>query len=269
MRKIGLFVLMSLLVHSAFALFPVREYKNMPDKFGMKYEEVKIATTDNEAQLNAWLFETPSPTFNWVIISHSGDGNMADNLERVNNFLSAGYNVLIYDYRGYGSSSDFTIENDMYIYPQFIIDLNSVCDWIKGAKKINRFDLYGIGIGAGLSIGVGANRPETKHVVADAPWTSLQTMEKKILSATGKAVTMPFAFDKNYEPEFAFEKPTPHLKGVMAIVADKDAVLGSKDLKAVKGITSVYVVKGCEQNPQNFAMDKNLYFQKVVAFMNN
>lgn len=255
------------LSQSAFALYPVREYKVLPSKFAMKYTEVKIPTNDKEATLNAWLFETKNPTFNWVVISHSGDGNMADNLERVNSFLSAGFNVIIYDYRGYGASSDFEIDKDTYIYPQFINDLQSVIDYIKGEKKLNRIDLYGIGVGAGLSIGVGANRPETKNIIADAPWISLQVMEKKMREATGKTPTMPFAFEKTYEPQFAFDKPTPHLKGVMAIVAPKDPVISPSEIKLIKGVTEVYVVKGSPGNPENFSTDKNLYFQKVVAFL--
>lgn len=268
MKRIFVFTLLVLLAaSSAFALFPVREYKVLPSKFDMKYEEVKIPTNDGKATLNTWLFEAKNPTFNWVIISHSGEGNMADNLERVNSFLSAGFNVLIYDYRGFGASSDFEIEKEMYIYPQFINDLQSVCDWIKGSKKVNRFDLYGIGMGAGLSIGVGANRPETKNVVADAPWISLQVMEKKMREATGRTPMMPFSFEKTFEPQFAFDKPAPHLKGVMAIVAPKDPVISPSDLKLIKGITETYVVKGSPSNNENFATDKNLYFQKVVAFM--
>ncbi len=257
-----------LLSQSAFALFPVREYKVLPSKFAMKYTEVKIPTNDKEATLNAWMFDAKTPTFNWVIVSHSGDGNMADNLERVNSFLSAGFNVIIYDYRGYGSSSDFEIDKETYIYPQFINDLQSVLDYIKGEKKLNRIDLYGIGVGAGLSIGVGANRPETKNIIADAPWISLQVMEKKMREATGKTLTMPFAFEKTFEPQFAFDKPTPHLKGLMVIIAPKDPVISPSDLKLIKGITETYVVKGSAGNNENFATDKNLYFQKVVTFMN-
>lgn len=257
-----------LLSQSAFALFPVREYKVLPSKFAMKYTEVKIPTNDKEATLNAWLFEAKNFTYNWVVISHSGDGNMADNLERVNAFTSAGFNVIIYDYRGYGASSDFEIDKDTYIYPQFINDLQSVIDYIKGEKKLTRIDLYGIGVGAGLSIGVGANRPETKNIIADAPWISLQVMEKKMREATGKTPTMPFAFEKTFEPQFAFDKAAPHIKGVMAIIAPKDPVINPTDLKLIKGITDVYVVKGSAGNNENFSTDKNLYFQKVVAFLN-
>src|SRR5574338_533968 len=109
-----LLIFASLVTH---ALNPSREYKVTPDKFGMQYKEEKIKTPDG-AVLNAWFFEQSKKTTNWVVISGSGDGNMADHLEIVNSFLSSGVNVATYDYRGYGSSSEFKIDPDLFIYPQ-------------------------------------------------------------------------------------------------------------------------------------------------------
>lgn len=101
--------LLLLITSSLFALKPSREYKVTPDKFGMQYKEEKIKTSDG-AVLNGWFFELSKKSPNWVVISGTGDGNMADHIEIVNSFLSAGYNVVTYDYRGYGTSSDFTID---------------------------------------------------------------------------------------------------------------------------------------------------------------
>src|SRR6185295_19903003 len=152
-------------VESVFALNPSRTYKVKPEKYGMIYKEEKIKTKDDMI-LNAWFFETSKKTTNWLVISHNGDGNMADNIELCGQFLSAGLNVVMYDYRGYGESSDFQVDADVFIYPQFITDLNTVLDYLRKSRAITKFDLYGIGVGGGLSLGVGANRPETKKIVA-------------------------------------------------------------------------------------------------------
>src|SRR3954470_14572050 len=100
-----LFLLVACLVAStsSFSLNPSREYKVSPEKYGMTYKKESIPTKDN-INLNGWFFETSKKTTNWVIISGSGDGNMADDIEICNQFLSAGWNVCMYDYRGYGQS---------------------------------------------------------------------------------------------------------------------------------------------------------------------
>lgn len=249
-----------------FALNPSKEYKVTPDKFGMQYKEEKIKTSDG-AVLNAWFFENARKSINWVVISGSGDGNMADNLEIVNSFLSAGYNVATYDYRGYGASSEFKIDPDLFIYPQFITDLNAVLDHLRKSRAITKFDLYGLNIGAGLSIGVGANRTETKKIIADGPWTSLEGMKNKLKEKTGKEVNMPFGYDKTYEPLYAFEKPKGPMKSMMIIVSAQDPIIGPADAKIIKGVSEVYVVKNSPNNSENFSTDKNAYFEKISKFL--
>ena len=72
--------LCAMFVIPALSLNPSNEYKVTPDKFGMEYKEEKIKTKDG-AVLNAWFYEAASKTSNWMVISGSGDGNMADDIE--------------------------------------------------------------------------------------------------------------------------------------------------------------------------------------------
>ena len=248
------------------ALNPSREYKTTPAKFGMTFKEEKIPTKDG-ATLNAWFFELPKKTTNWVVISGSGDGNMGDELEIVNSFMSAGYNVCTYDYRGYGKSSDFTIDPDLFIYPQFITDLNTMLDYLRKSRAITKFDLYGLNIGAGLSIGVGAQRPETRKIIADGPWTGLEPMKKRIKEKMNKDVNMPFGYDKNYEPMYAFDKPKGKITGLLTIVSPQDPLITPPDMKMIKGVTDTYIVKDSPKNQDNFSTDKNAYFEKISKFL--
>jgi len=249
----------------SFALNPSREYKVKPDKYGMVYREEKIGTKDG-ASLTAWFFVAPKHVTNWIVISGSGDGNMADDLELTSQFLSAGWNVCMYDYRGYGSSSDFAIDADTYIYPQFVTDLNAVLDYLRKTRAITKFDLFGKNIGAGLSLGVGSQRPETRKIIADGPWTSLEQMKNKIKAKKNKDVIIPFGYNKNFEPLFGCGNSVPHLKGAMVIVSAQDELVNPQDVAALKCISSTYVVKS-PSNDENFTTDKNTYFEKITRFL--
>jgi pimeloyl-ACP methyl ester carboxylesterase len=268
MKKIIILSVFILFAGYVLALNPSREYKVLPDKFGMKYKEELIPTSDG-AKINTWYFECPKKVNNNIIISGSGDGNMADNLELINSFLSAGYNVLAYDYRGYGKSSDFTIEPDVYIYPQFITDLTTVMDHLKKLRASSKFDLYGINIGAGLSLGVGANRLETRRIIADGPWISLEAMKTKIKTVQGKDIVLPFGFDKNYEPVYGLETPKTKIQNILIFVSPKDELISPADLKpllsakGVKSVIEIFQVKKSPSNSQNFSTDKNAYFEKI------
>src|SRR5207237_8663835 len=93
---IGTFFILLVASQLSFALNPSREYKVKPEKYGMTYKEEKVSTKDG-ATLNAWFFEGQKKTTNWMVISGSGDGNMSENIELAGQFLSAGWNVCLYD----------------------------------------------------------------------------------------------------------------------------------------------------------------------------
>ncbi len=249
------------------ALNPSREYAVRPDKYGMTYKEEKVTLKDG-AVLNAWFFETSKKTTNWIIISGSGDGNMADNIEICSQFLSAGWNVTMYDYRGYGASSNFEIDPDTYIYPQFVEDLNGILDYLRKSRAVTKFDLYGQYIGAGLCLGVGANRPETRRMIADGPWIGLELMKKKIKEVKGKDVIIPFGYDKNKEPLYGCDNARPNIKGVLVIISPKDELLTPADMKALRCMSTTYVVTASPSNKMNFETDKNAYFEKINKFLN-
>jgi hypothetical protein len=78
---------------------------------------------------------------------------------------------------------------------------------------------------------------------------------------------MPFGFDKNHEPIYAFEKPKGPLKQVLVIISAQDPIVGPSDVKSIKGVSEVYVVKNSPTNADNFSTDKNIYFEKISKFL--
>jgi pimeloyl-ACP methyl ester carboxylesterase len=267
-HRVALAVVAVLFLQQAMALNPKKTYDMRPEKYGMTYKEEKVPEKDG-AILNAWFFEAKNKTTNWMVISSSGDGNMADNVEIASQFLSAGWNVCLYDYRGYGESSEFEIDPDIFIYPQFTFDLNAVLDYLRKSRAITKFDLYGTGIGAGLSLGVGANRAETRKIIADGPWISLELAKKKIKFIENKDVIIPFGYDKNYEPLYATDKTRPNIKGILVIVSAQDKLVNPADIKQLSGVSETYVVKNSTSNAENFTADKNTYFVKINRFLNH
>ncbi len=267
LKNLLLFLMAVLISNGLAALNPSREYAVKPDKYGMAYKEEKVTLKDGTV-INAWFFETSKKTTNWIVISGSGDGNMADNIEICSQFLSAGWNVAMYDYRGYGASSDFEIDADTYIYPQFIDDLNGILDYLRKSRAVTKFDLYGQYIGAGLSLGVGANRPETRKMIADGPWIGLELMKKKIKEVKGKDVIIPFGYDKNKEPLYGCDNSRPNIKGVLVIISPKDELLTPADMKSLRCMSTTYVVTESPSNAMNFETDKNAYFEKINKFLN-
>lgn len=272
-RKLSAFILFLFAVSSAaFALNPSREYKQRPEKYNMKYEEVRVKTNDGAAELVVWDFPCKGKTTTaLVLIARNGEGNMADDLRRVDQFLSD-YNVVIYDWRGFGESSEFEIDNNMYIYPHFQDDFMTMLDYCR-KQHVQTFHVYGYGIGAGLALGIGWNRPEVRKIIADTPFLSMEDLEGRFES-WDEPMEVPFAgYEKQYEPTYALEKdPTKTMQGVKLIVSSNDILFKVDDMKALQKKQSkivdknIYVVENPDRK-DNFSVDKSAYYKVCQEFL--
>jgi len=273
LRNMKKIIIISLIVFTSitvFALNPRRDYPVTPAKFGLDYEEVTIQTSD-KLNLHGWFYKTRSVSYKIVIISGNGTGNMSDLIEVASNFVSLGYNVLTYDYRGYGQSSDFEIDTNFYIYAQFEKDLSAAIDYVKKYHaKIKTINLYGTGIGAGLSISVGVNS-SVFRIIADSPYSTLEGIKKRIKETKGIDVLLPLGYDKYMlEPFFALESKGATVNSILFIAGDNDPIYSPKDMKELakiqKNRSKTFFVKGAN-NTTTFSIDKNAYFKEIKSFL--
>jgi pimeloyl-ACP methyl ester carboxylesterase len=266
------FLLLPGLVAPAMALDPSRTYKQRPEKYNMVYTAVKIPTADG-TELNAWHFTVKAAKKRLVVISHNGQGNMADSLRRVDQFKRLGFEVLIYDYRGFGESADFEIDNGMYLYPHFVEDLEGVLAHVAKAIKPDETILYGWGIGAGLSLGVGWGLPGVKRIIADTPFLTMEDLEAR-LSKSDAPLEVPFAgYAKRHQPSDALKSP-PGFRdlGVLLIIGSDDALFSLADMKTLSAAQPKHVHRPIHvvENPDrkdNFRVDKSGYFKAIGEFL--
>lgn len=253
-----------------FALNPSRTYKQKPEKYKMEYKEAKIKTNDGKAELNTWYFPSKEKTTKLILISHNGEGNMGDYLRRVDQFTSIGYNVMAYDYRGFGESSAFEIDNDKYIYPHFQDDLETMMDYCS-KQHATGFDVYGWGIGAGLSLGIGWNRTDINKIIADTPFLSMEDLELRF-SSWDKPMKVPTEYEKKYEPVHALGKPfAGKSKEVFLIIGSDDKLFSQKDMAKLKEqggkvIQDIFVVENPDRK-DNFQINMKNYMSKVSQFL--
>lgn len=92
--------------------FPSAEYVSTPADVGLQFEELSLTTSDG-VSIAAWYipFATPKGT---ILFCHGNAGNISHRLVSIHALHSLGYNVLIFDYRGYGKSTGSPNENGTY-----------------------------------------------------------------------------------------------------------------------------------------------------------
>ena len=270
MRKTSIFLLIVLVGTFLISLKPESKFEVTPAEFGLKYRDVEFKTADG-LTLKGWYFNPKTQSGTVVILSHDGEGNMAKMIELASYFTTLGVNVLTYDYRGFGSSDVFEINQKFFIYGQFEKDLTAAVDFTKKLNGISQVFLYGKGMGAGLSIGVGAARRDVMKVIADCPYTNLNDFQKKYKEVKGEDILIPLAFNKEMlEPQYALAGKFANLTKFLFVYGDKDLLYTTKDMKELAKInkdqTETYVVKGADYS-STFSTNKEAYFEQIKAFI--
>lgn len=268
MKKITVAVVL-LVAFVALSLKPVETYTTKPDEFGMKYSEVMVPTHDG-LKLKAWVFRTEKRSGEVVLISHDGNGNMENMIETASYFLSMGINVITYDYRGFGESDDFKINNKFYMYAQFEKDIDAMIKYAKNMSSMTRVYLYGKGMGGGLSLAKGATSRGISKIIADSPYDDLNSLQQR-MATQGEEIMIPLAYNKEtIEPRYALATKDAKVKRYLVINGSEDLVCNKKVVKGLqkiqKDILDVHTVKGAHYKT-TFSIDKAAYFEAVKTFL--
>jgi len=148
--RILLLCLALLAAGPAFAIKPLANYWARPDTLGLKYQSLSLTTADH-VHLAAWLIAPAAgaPSQNTTIVVAGGDsGNMASYIFTAATLAGAGYQVLLFDYRGFGHSDAFAINQNYLYYPEFATDTRAALAEARRRSPGQRVGLMGFSMGS-------------------------------------------------------------------------------------------------------------------------
>lgn len=146
---------------SAWAIKPLATYWAKPDTLGLKYQDLTLTTPDH-VHLAAWLIapQAGAPTQNTtIVVAGSDSGNMASNIYTAAALATAGYQVLLFDYRGFGHSDTFAINQNYLYYPEFTTDLRAALAEARQRAPQQRVGVLGFSMGTIMGAEVAATTP--------------------------------------------------------------------------------------------------------------
>ncbi|OGT20898.1 MAG: hypothetical protein A2V90_01435 [Gammaproteobacteria bacterium RBG_16_57_12] len=83
--------------------YPMQTLVRTPAQLGLAYEEINFPSLDG-TQLNGWLLRAKGEAKATVVFFHGNAENISTHIGAVYWLPAAGYNVFLFDYRGYGLS---------------------------------------------------------------------------------------------------------------------------------------------------------------------
>lgn len=127
---------------------PSREFRSTGRELGRPLEEAVFQAADG-TPLHGWFFPADTNSARKqmaVLVCHGNAGNISDRLDVCSAFLSAGLNVFVFDYRGYGRCGGKPSEKGTYL------DGEAAYQWLrsKGFAPENII-LHGESLGGGVA----------------------------------------------------------------------------------------------------------------------
>lgn len=166
--------------------FPTWDEPSDPAKWGHRYENVFFTSKDG-TKLHGWFItqdnKKPKGT---VVFSHGNAGSMGHHLGFVTWLANAGYQVLMYDYRGFGKSGGSVDRRGM------IHDVRAAFTYAQSRKDVaaDRIISYGHSLGGAKSVTALGESPVQglRAVVIDGAFASYQAMAKILGGDFGKSL---------------------------------------------------------------------------------
>jgi len=256
-----------------FIFFPSLTLEKTPDIFNLPYEDIwlQVPAKKSTETINCWWIPAPNfsegshslPYSDFVLLYLHGNGyNMGANIDEMHRYHQMGFNVVAFDYRGYGlSTGDFPSEQQIYE------DVDIFWDYLIHQRGINARNIvvFGHSLGGAIAIELARRHPDFAALIVQSSFTSIT----EVINSTGKYKLFP----RNLLVNQRFEsiRKVPKLKmPVFFIHGTNDELIptymGKKLFEMAPKPKEVFIVPGADRNNvSSVAGDE--YSRRIMDFV--
>lgn len=249
--------------------FPTREVYATPDKVQLAYDAHRLKVGAEE--LAIWHMKPSGVSQNVVVLHFHGNGeNMTSHFLFSGWMTKAGFDVVTFDYRGYGASTGSPSRDGL------IEDGRALLDWVarKPELKGKRLVVFGQSLGGAVAVPVVALAPKgrVKLLVLDSTFASYRRIARGVLSNFW--VTWPFQWplsflvSEDYSPEdYVARIDVPLLS--MHAPGDKIVpyVYGKQLFDAARMADKTFWRIDLEGHTSAFREDDSIYRDRFIAYV--
>ena len=286
---------------NAFALKPESGHPATPADYGIVFQEVTFKSTDGVA-LAGWFYpaqdttgiatrmvgSVPIPDHLKVsprpyatidssrrptIVICCGDaGNMSYLILYAYELFTHGYNVLTFDWRGFGNSDPWPTDADRLSYSEYLLDFDAAIDYVLARDEVDpeNIGLFGFSTGGYLAFATAAVRSEISALAVRGIITTFEDVMQILREQTPNRPLYPA---DDYPCDLLPLRAAPRMSiPVFLIVGEQDArtppwmsqqvfdhLEGPKDMWVVKGATH-----GGQTGPESVARSE--FFERLRRF---
>ena len=153
--------------------FPMKDIEFTPAIAGLAYDDIYIDTFDGE-RLNAWFIPGEDSIYT-ILFCHGNGGNISHRIDKLEILHELGFDIFIFDYRGYGKSSGRPSEKGFYK------DVQAAYDYLVDEKGYSpdRIIPYGESLGGSVAINLAA-KEKIRALITESAFTSVRDVAKAV-----------------------------------------------------------------------------------------
>ncbi len=243
--------------------FPTHDEPATPAKWGYTFENVDFKSTDG-TDLHGWFMparvKVPKGT---VVFSHGNAGSLGHHLGFVLWLVEAGYQVFMYDYRGFGKSGGNVDRHGM------IEDVKGAFTYVASRKDVDarRLVSYGHSLGGAKSIAALAERhvDGLRALVVDGAFASYRSMARVAGGELGASL-----ITDEFSPKDFIGKISG--TSVLVIHGDRDPVVpisqGKELFKLAKEPKTLFEVKDGGHG-DTLSRDNGAYRKRMLVWLDD
>ncbi|GMT41693.1 MAG: alpha/beta hydrolase [bacterium] len=161
--------------HESRSLFvPSAEHEHSPQDYSLKPEEVWLASGGGGEKIHGWYFAANRKS-STILYVHGNAGTIADRLAVIKGYIESGYNVFIFDFRGFGKSDGKPDRKS------FVQDTFTAYDYLTKSRGAAASDivLLGQSLGGAAALKL-ANAKECRAVILEGTFYSIRQVARDI-----------------------------------------------------------------------------------------
>jgi fermentation-respiration switch protein FrsA (DUF1100 family) len=156
----------------ALLYFPSRKILETPAGAGLTFDKLELATEDGE-RLHGWWIAGREPSLGHLLFCHGNAGDIGDRVPNAALLAAAGFDVLLFDYRGYGRSTGRPDEQGTYR------DAHAAAAALVARPSVDRDRVFYIGesLGGAVALALAVDRPP-RGLILQSTFTSIRDMAR-------------------------------------------------------------------------------------------
>ncbi|MFT6862740.1 MAG: fermentation-respiration switch protein FrsA (DUF1100 family) [Akkermansiaceae bacterium] len=242
--------------------YPTKSAPDVPSKYGHRFEDVHFKSED-ETKLHGWFLQPaegvkPKGT---IVFHHGNAGSVGYHIAFVGWMVREGYQVLMYDYRGFGESEGAITRKGL------VEDTRAALSYATTRKDVDarRLISFGHSLGGAKSLAALGEKmiPGVRGVVCFAGFASYQDMARKFAGKMGGDLVT-----DDYSARDFVEKISPVPILIVHGTEDRTVPLSQGELlfKKAKEPKTIYRIKG-GSHTRALWMDDGKYRKKVLGWI--